>query len=285
MTAMKSCDVAISLLLLSQSYLTAQEVDVGSKGSETRTFIPAVLEVPAFTPPAPPVETPVPAMRIDSAITVPSGKSHTLAILRGEASDLPDIPAPVITAQRPPRLPTPEELARRAEARRLDLNFNAEVHENGVSIIRWHHPDTAEPYQAICGFDINLLAGVGQFISGGKTYQLSFIPPGVTPAKRHRLTKLPFPEPPEAAPNSIIFLKGNPDDPIGTATAILLRDLIITEKERLITYQEKRSTYFQAAADWQKANPVLPRDETLWFRPHRGSRYLTNPTPEKGAAK
>lgn len=258
---------------------------LGEPAANTRTFIHTALEVPIFTPPAPPVEKPIPTMRIDSAITVPSGNSRTLTILRGEASDLPDIPEPVIFPQRAARQLTPEDLVRQAEQRRLRLTFNAVVHENGVSILRWAHPDTAEPYEAICGFDINLLAGIVQFTSNRKTYQLSFIPPVVIPATRNRLSNRSLTKPPEAAPDTVTFTKGNPNDPIGAATAVLLHELIATEKLRLIDYQEKRATYFNAAAAWAKANPVLPRDETIWFRPHRGSRYLTNPTPEKGTAQ
>ena len=81
--------------------------------------------------------------------------------------------------------PIYSEIAHYAEKRRRHLNFNAQVHENGVSILHWQHPDTAEPYRAICGFDVNLLGGIGQFISGGKTYQLSFTPPSVTPIIIH----------------------------------------------------------------------------------------------------
>ena len=253
--------------------------------STARTYIPTPLEVPTFVPPAPPVEKAVPLMRIDSAVTVPTANARTLTILRGEASDLPDIPEPVIVAPRPPRQLTAEDLARQAEERRLRLNFSAEVYENGVSIIRWQHPDTSEPYQATCGFDVNLLAGLGQFTSDGKIYQFSFIPPGIRPIPRQRFSKLPIPKPPEAAPDTIIITQGNPNDPIGTATAVLLRDLIASEKPRLTAYQEKRSIYQQAAVAWQKAHPVPSRNETIWFRPHRGSRYLTNPNPEKGIAR
>ena len=161
-----------------------------------RTFIQHTLEVPAFVPPEPPVEKPIPAMRVDAAVTVPTKSGRTLTILRGEASDLPDIPEPVIVPQRPPRQFTPEDLARHADQRRLLINFSAEVYENGVSILRWTHPDTAEPYQAICGFDVNLLSGIGRFVSDGRTYQLSFTPPGVRPITRHRLSKLPVLVPP-----------------------------------------------------------------------------------------
>ena len=260
--------------------------DAAFKGSiSARTHIPTSLEVPAFVPPAPPIEKKVPVMRIDSAVTVPAAHSRTLTILRGEASTLPDIPKPVLTEPRPPRQFTPDELARFAEERRRRLQFNAEVYENGVSIIRWQHPDTDESYEAICGFDINLLAGIGQFTSDGKIYQLSFIPPGVRPLTRSRFSKLPIPKPPEAAPNSITITRGNANDPVGTATVTLLRDLIATEKSRLIVYQEERAIHQQATAEWQKSHPILPRDETIWFRPHRGSRYLANPTPEKGITR
>jgi hypothetical protein len=265
---------------------SAQDSKLSASGiSQIRPHIASALEVPAFVPPAPPVEKKVPAMRVDAAVTVPAGNSHTLTILRGEASDLPDIPEPVVVEPRPPRKLTAEELARVAEERRRHLNFNAEVYDNGVSIIRWQHPDIAEPYEAICGFDVNLLAGLGQFTSGENAYQLNFLPPGVIHTTRRQFSKIPLPKPPEAAPDTITITRGNAKDSIGTATATLLRDLIANEKPRLIAYQEQRIAYQQAAAEWQKAHPVLPRDESVWLRPHRGSRYLTNPTPEKGIAR
>ena len=224
-------------------------------------------------------------MRIDSSVTVPTANARTFTILRGQASTLPDIPAPVVVEKRPLRQISPEDLARHAEERRRRLHFNAEVYENGVSILRWQHPDTGEPYEAICGFDVNIVAGLGQFTRDGKIYQLSFTPPGVRPTTRPRLSKLPIPKPPEAAPDTIAITRGNSNDPVGTATATLVRDLIATEKPRLTAYQEQRAIYQQAAAAWAKAHPVPPRDETVWLRPHRGSRYLANPTPEKGITR
>lgn len=265
-----------------QSSVVKPTTDVAESA---RAFSSADLEVPAFVPPAPPVEKKVPKIRVDASVTVPAGNSHNLTILRGQASDLPDIPTPAVVEQRPLRQFSPEELTRNAEKRRCFLSFSAEVYENGVSILRWQHPDTSESYEAICGFDVNLLAGLGQFTSNGKIYQLAFISPGVIPIYRRPFSKLPIPKPPEATPNSITITRGNTKDPVGTATATLLRDLIANEKSRLITYQEKRAVYQQAAADWQKAHPILPRDETIWLRPHRGSRYLTNPTPEKGISR
>jgi hypothetical protein len=192
-------------------------------------------------------------MRVDAAVTLP---------------DIPEpvVVEPVVVEPRPPRKLTPQELARVAEERRRHLNFNAEVYENGVSIIHWQHPDTAEPYEAICGFDVNLLAGFGHFTSAGKTYQLSFIPPGVIPPIRRQFSKLPIPLTPEAAPapGTVTFAKGDPNDPVGTATAILLRDLIASEKSRLIAYQEERK-WGQASRNHKLLADPLPKvSSAIW---------------------
>ncbi len=94
-----------------------------------------------------------------------------------------------------------------------------------------------------------------------------------------------FPKLPEVPADAIAFVRGNPKDPIGTAPITLLQDLIAREKSRLTLYQKQRADHQQASAAWQKANPPVPRDETIWLRPHRGSRYLTSPNPEKGTAR
>ena len=64
-----------------------------------------------------------------------------------------------------------------------------------------------------------------------------------------------------------------------------MRELIASEKFRLTVYQEKRAIYRQAADAWEIANVAPLRDETIWFRPHRGSRYLATPIPEKETAR
>jgi hypothetical protein len=89
-----------------------------------------------------------------------------------------------------------------------------------------------------------------------------------------------FPDLPEVPTDAITFTKGNPKDPVGTAPITLIKELITSEKSRLITYQEKLRIFQQDAAAWEQAHPVLPRDETVWLRPHRGSRYLADPQPE-----
>ena len=245
-----------------------------------RTCIPYSLEVPDFIPPAPPAVEKVPEMRVDSSITVPAGSSRTLTLLRGEASTLPDLPPPPVVQAREPRPLSPEEIARNIYHRRHSFNFGATVYDHRTSYVQWHHPDTGEFYEAVCGFDIGLLAGIGRFVRDGESYDFMLISSNIDTAAIRRIVRSYVPRFPDIPANSILILKGDRNDPVGIAPITLLKDLIACEKDRLVTYQEDRLRYQKAAAAWEKAHPVPPRDETFWFRPHRGSRYLADPKPE-----
>ena len=245
-----------------------------------RTFITDSLAVPAFTPPAQIIPKEVPAMRIDAAVTVTGKSGRTLTVIRGEASTLPDIPEPPQPRPSVPRLRTEQDLEREAYHRRHTLQVGATVFDHRISVVHWRHPDTGEAYEAVCGFDLGLLAGTGRFVSGGEDYSLMLMHSNYSTRHLQHLTAGMFAKLPDVPADSITFLKGNPKDTGGTAPITLLKDLIISEKSRLITYREDRARHEQAAAEWEKANPVVPRDETIWLRPHRGSRYLANPNPE-----
>ncbi len=75
-----------------------------------RTFIPASLEVPPFTPPVPPPRKVVQPIRIDASVTVLTKNSRTLTIQRGEPSTKPPRPnlhpAPSSRQPLPARHPT-----------------------------------------------------------------------------------------------------------------------------------------------------------------------------------
>jgi hypothetical protein len=219
-------------------------------------------------------------MRVDSSITVPAGSSRTLTLLRGEASTLPDLPPPPVVQAREPRPLSPEEIARNIYHRRHSFNFGATVYDHRTSYVQWHHPDTGEFYEAVCGFDIGLLAGIGRFVRDGESYDFMLISSNIDTTAIRRMVSRFVPRIPEAAADSITILKGDRNDPVGTAPILLIKDLISAEKERLVLYQAARLRHHQDAAAWEKAHPVPPRDETFWFRPHRGSRYLADPKPE-----
>ncbi len=242
--------------------------------------IPDSLAVPEFTPPAPAAPKELPAMRIDAATTVPAAHGKTLTIIRGEASTLPNLPPktepkPVVQRQR-----TTDDLARETYRRRHFLNLGATVYDRRASVIRWNHPDTNEAYEALCGFDISLITGLGRFARGGENYSVMLIH---TRIDTTRPRKFPLPNLPDLSSvteNSITYLKGDPSDAIGTAPVTLVKELITHEKTRLQIFQADLARHHAARAAWEKAHPEPPRDETIWIRPHRGSRYLADPKPE-----
>ena len=241
------------------------------------------LVVPEFIPPVRAAPKQVPAMRIDAATTVPAANGKTLTILRGEASTLPDLPpkpepTPVV---RRPR--TVDDELRATYRRRHSLNFGATVYDQRVSLVRWQHPDTGASYEALCGFDIGLIAGLGRFVRGGENYSVMLMCSRIDTT---RPRKIPLPNMPALSAvtaGSITYLKGDPADTIGTAPVTLVKELIANEKSRLEIFQADLARHHAARAAWEKANPEPPRDETLWIRPHRGSRYLAEPKPEAGA--
>ena len=169
---------------------------------------------------------------------------------------------------------TTEELANMVYERRHMLSIGATIYDHKVSHVQWHNPDTGEFYEALCGFDVGLLGGIGEFVHAGESYSLMLIHSNLDSESFRQLLQNIVPAPPEIQADSIKILKGNPQDPIGTAPITLLKDIIASEKSRLVPFQAALRTYQEAAEAWHAAHPPIPRDETFWFKPHRGSRYL-----------
>ncbi len=247
-----------------------------------RTFVPDSLQVPAFTPPAPVEAKRLPDIRIDASTTLPSASGKTLTLQRGAASTLPDLPPPPPPEPiKPPRELTAEDRARIAYDRRHNLNLGATIYDHKISQVHWTDQETGTSYQAVCGFDIGLLAGIGSFVRDGETYWVSLMHSDFdTTAIRRSFPKY-LPNVPVVVPGQILITQGDSKNPAATATLQILRDLIASEKERLLIYQSARLQHQREAAAWAKAHPPVPRDETFVLRPHRGSRYLANPQPEK----
>jgi hypothetical protein len=244
------------------------------------TYIQHTLYVPEFTPPAPVEAKRLPNIRVDATCTLPSSNGKTLTLQRGEASTLPDLPPP------PPPEPikqarelTPAELARIAYQRRHNLNLGASVYDHKVSIVRWTDPETATSYEATCGFDIGLLAGIGTFIHQQETYSVFLMHSDYDTTRKSRFA---YPsQPTQVQPGQILITTGDPKNTAATAPLAIIRDLITAEKEHLTTFQAARLKHQQAAAAWEAEHPPIPRDETIVLRPHRGSRYLAEPQPEQ----
>ncbi len=254
----------------------------GQQDKAARTFIPSSLEVPPFTPPVPPPRKVVQPIRIEASVTVPTKNSRTLTIQRGEPSTKPDLPPP------PPPPPfvqptalTPEQIARQIWERRHSLNLGATIYDHKVSVVNWTDHETLVHYEAVCGFDIGLLAGVGNFVHKGDGYSFWLMHWDFDTTIVRRFARQWQLNIPEVALGEIIITEGDPEDTIATAPMFVIKDIIAAEQPRLLAYQAARKTYFAASAAWHAAHPPIPRDQTFILRPHRGSRYLPSTQPAK----
>lgn len=250
--------------------------------TERATFIPDPLTVEPFTPPPPKIPKTLEACRIDASVAHPAAKGTTLTLRLGEASAAPDLPGP------PPPLPavtpvepTPEQIARHRWHLRHNLFLGATIFGHRVSVLQWTDPESATTYEAVCGFDVGLLAGTGGFVHQGENYSFMLMHSHIRTDGIRKVWGHWSPALPEVAEGQIIITKGDSNNPVGTAPAMLLGKVIEAEKERLVAFQAARDAYLKEAAAWAAAHPPVPRDETFIFRPHRGSRYLR----KEGGAK
>ena len=277
---MKACR-AITIFLLTCVRLFAEEASPNPPES-ARSFIPNILELPSFTPPAPIERKRLPNIRIDAVATLPGASGKTFSVQRAAASTFPDLPPPPPPEPaKPPRELTPEDRARIAYQNRHTLNLGATIYDHKVSQLHWTDQETGTIFQAVCGFDVGLLAGIGNFVHDSENYSIFLIHSDLDTTAIRRSFKEYLPRIPEIAPGQILITQGNPKDPNAIARLQIIRDLITSENDRLLAYQSARKQQQEATAAWAKDHPPVLRNETVVLRPHRGSRYLANPQPEK----
>jgi hypothetical protein len=266
------CQLSLGLSILSAE--TMQDV------SQTAVNLPDPASI-RFTPPPPPLEKRLPAIRVDASVTSLSKNGRTLTLQRGEPSAEPDLPpSPPPTPFVEPREETPEEIAKRIWHQRHNFNFGATVFDHKISVVHWTDQISLVRYEAVCGFDIGLLAGVGDFVHKGEEYSLFLLHSHIDTTRMRRIASQWKLDMPDVAPGEIRFSRGDLNDTAAIAPMTIIKEVIASETQRLLAYQAAREIYAAEAAAWHAANPPIPRDETFILRPHRGSRYLpaTKPT-------
>ena len=236
------------------------------------TYIPGSLEVSAFVPPVP-VEPTKPLTDAEATFVTRDEKGVTTTVQRGQASMAPDLPAPELPVE-----PTSGQPPNQAP-RPITINLSGTVYDHTVTVAKWQHPVTREPYEALVGFDLSYLSGIFTFVREGNTYHsnifLSQYDTHSPIALRAAALGRPVVVAPQIAADTYQLLKGNPQDPAGLQPLLALRDVYLAEKPRLLQHTADLKAYQQQSKAWEDAHPAPKEDPVFWFKPHRNSRYLT----------
>jgi hypothetical protein len=244
--------------------------------SELRIAEP--LEVSIFIPPETKVPEEMPPVLVEAAVWNRMKNGKVLHLARAVPSQLPDLAI------------VREELARNSsvasgelglsgvigttETRQRFLLLGATVIDSSESHITWIDAD-GKSREALCGFDVSLLAGITNFRAGITDYSLLLMHGNHDSRRDGKFIPDAFADR-RVKPGEIILGPGVDAESDGLPLDLaLIRDLIAREKPRLELYQKARAERLDAELRWLDTNPVLPRDETIQLRPHSGSRYLS----------
>ena len=260
---------ALLLTFVVPALLLAQDPATPAPGA---TYIPGSLEVPAFVPPVP-VEPTKPLTDAEATFVTRDENGVTTTVQRGQASMAPDLPAPELPVE-----PTTGQLPN-LTPRPIHFTLSGTVYDHAVTVAKWQHPVTKEPYEAVLGFDLSYLTGIFTFVRDGITYHpnifLSHYDSRSPLAQRAAALGRPVIVAPSIAPDSYQLLKGNPQDPAGLQPLLALRDVYLAEKPRLLQHTADLQALQQQTKAWADAHPAPKEDPVFWFKPHRNSRYLT----------
>jgi len=226
------------------------------------------LAVPTFVPPVPKVRKEMPDISVNAAVEARMKNQKRLRIVRAEPSQLPDLPG------------IRKELARQAEAAESAVGEVAETNhkfiilgatviDREISHVTWTD-GSGKSLEALCGFDISLLAGVPGFTQGWTTYSLMLMHGQHVTKRDGGFSANSFPQLHVKRDEILLPAAAGEGIPEDLKTIGVLIGL---ERERLVEFQRARERRQEAERQWREANPEPPRDETIWLRPHSGSRY------------
>jgi len=263
----------LSVTLLSWP-ASAQE---GSAEPSSRLEVKAGSLNPAavrFSPPPPP--KPAPDVVAEASSEIRKG-THSITLVRGEPSTLPDIPEPperVATAEVPFLLPGRPNFL-------LGLQITVyRIDDRDLSYLRWTDPQTKEKLEAWCGWDWRIVSPMREISNDRVAYNLFFSAGYVDTSKRDPLGRWPVvPNPPAVAADDFVITKGDASSPSGKEFLEAVQRYCVANRADLERMRDAREQYRADAEAWKKANPWKPRDYTIVLRPHRGSRYLEGRVP------
>ncbi len=270
-----------ALLLLGANAVAQTSIHANPAGFADLEIVDS-LEVGVFIPPVAKSNMAAPRPAGEAVVRKRMENGKILSVSRAAPSSLPDLA--VIRAE--PERMSPDSAGQERgdtiphEEKQRFLSLGATVIDRRVSHVTWVD-STGKTAQALCGFDISLLAGLAHFRKGDTHYSILLMHGHHDSRSDGRFFAEDFADTTPVA-GEIILPAGTLD--AGDETLGDLRrlsNLIEREKASLLQFQKARSARQEAGRRWHEANPAPPEDEHVVLRPHSGSRYLREPGEDK----
>ncbi len=222
-----------------------------------------------FAPP------PKPAPQIVAeASSVIRRPTHTITLVRGEPSTLPDIPP------RPERVRQQPTVSFPPQRPSFLLGLSVIVYDRSLSHLKWRDPQTKEELAAWCGWDWSLLAPMQEVSNDRVAYNLFFSPRNVDTARRDAFgRRQAVPDHPPVGAGEFVLVRGGAVSPAARPFLEAVQRYCAANRPALEEMRAAREQYRADAEAWKRANPARPRSHTIALRPHRGSRYLKGRNP------
>jgi len=270
-SALPGAKLILAFTLFSWSTALAQEDPV--ENSSKLEVKGGVLDPTAvrFIPPPPPKPMPFVPVEEQSVVQKPT---HTITLVRGEPSTLPDIPPP------PERVERLETLPLTPHRPNFVLGLSVTIYDRQLSHLKWHDPETKEEFEAWCGWDWGLVGPMQEIENERIAYHLFYSPWYVDTTKLDALGRRQvIPEHPAVGIDQFVITVGNADAPAGKPFIEAVQRYCTANRHQLEQLRVARDQYRADAEAWKAANPTRPRNHTIALRPHRGSRYLQDRVP------
>lgn len=215
---------------------------------------------------------------------------RTLTILLGDPSNLPD---PAAGAKTEVPAPTAQQLAElqawRAQIAQIRfITVGATVYNHTETSFRWKDMRTGKTYEGWSNVDFNHLTGLAAADSAKLPFLKSLNISNVDTARlsTRRGSPVPVPHHPDLPADGPGFVVTSGDlSEAGVLAPIQeLHAFYRLEKERLAAEYEAREQERLAKAA-APVPPSIPKDNVIWLRPRKGSRYLEQQASEEGGAE
>jgi len=228
-------------------------------------------EAMAFKPPRK-IRQSLPPLKVQREVTHDCG-THSLRVICADPSLLPDLPEPVKARKNTINSVVDHHFPQT----HFSVFLSVTVYDHSYSHLKWKDPYSQENFEAWCGWDFSLHHHISQVKRGDHSYSVMCFA-GHINTHNHREDQADGASHPTVEKGQIRFISGDPKSTFGKPFLRTFRKYYRSNKKQLKAIKVAREHYYKSKRKWEAANPKQPQDQTVWLKPHRGSRYLQSQT-------